>query len=47
MFSPELMRYIINYQKPEYNNNIYKQVKYFGFSLLDRVLASVLLLNKK
>lgn len=47
MYSPDFMRFLINYQKPEYNENIHKQVKYFRFSLLDRVLASVLLLNKK
>lgn len=47
MYSPEFMRYLINYQKPEYNQNVNKQVKYFKFSLLDRVLASVLLLSKK
>ena len=47
MFSPEFMRYLINYQKPEYNENVYKQVKNFRFSLKNRVLASVLLLNKK
>lgn len=47
MYSPEFMRYLINYQKPEYNENVNKQVKYFRFSLLDRVLASVHLLCRK
>ena len=47
MYSPEFMRYLINYQKPEYKENIHKEVKYFRFSLKDRVLASVLLLSKK
>ncbi|MDD3435703.1 MAG: hypothetical protein PHC64_00970 [Candidatus Gastranaerophilales bacterium] len=47
MFSHDFMRYLINYQKPEYNDNIYKQVKNFRFSLKDRILASVLLLGKK
>lgn len=47
MYSQEFMRYLINYQKPEYNENIHKKVKHFRFSLKDRVLASVLLLSKK
>ncbi len=47
MFSPEFMRYLINYQKPEYNENVHKQVKVFKFSLKDRILASVLLLSRK
>lgn len=47
MYSPEFMRYLINYQKPEYNENVHKQVKNFKFGLKDRVLASVLLLSKK
>lgn len=46
MYSREFMRYLINYQKPEYNENIHKSVKYFGFGLFDK-LASVLLLGKK
>lgn len=47
MYSKEFMRFLINYQKPEYNENVNKQVKYFSFSLKDRVLASILLLSKK
>lgn len=47
MYSPEFMRYLINYQKPEYNENGHRKVKYFRFSLKDRVLASVLLFSKK
>lgn len=47
MYSPEFMRYLINYQKPEYNENIHKQVRNFKFSLKDRILASILLLSKK
>lgn len=47
MYSPEFMRYLINYQKPEYNENVNKKVKYFKFGLFDRVLASVLLLCQK
>jgi hypothetical protein len=45
MFSPEFMRYLINYQKPEYNENVHKQIKTFKFSLKDRIFASVLLLK--
>lgn len=45
MYSPEFMRYLINYQKPEYNENLHKTVKTFGFGFFNR-LASVLLLNK-
>lgn len=47
MYSKEFMRFLINYQKPEYNENVNKQVKYFSFGLKDRVLASILLLSKK
>lgn len=47
MYSPEFMRYLINYQKPEYNENIHKQIKNFRFGLKDRVLSYVFLLNKK
>lgn len=47
MYSPELMRFLINYQKPEYNENVDKKVNYFRFSLKDRILASILLLNKR
>lgn len=47
MFSPEFMKYLINYQTPEYNENVHKKVKNFKFSLKDRVLSYVLLINKK
>lgn len=47
MYSPELMKFIINYQKPEYDETVNKKVKHFRFSLKDRILASVLLLTKK
>lgn len=46
MYSPEFMRYLINYQKPEYNENIHKTVKNFRFGFMNR-LASVLLLSKR
>lgn len=47
MFSPDFMRYLINYQLGEYNENVNKQVKHFRFNLLNLILASVLLVNKK
>lgn len=47
MYSPEFMKYLINYQKGEFNENVDKEVRHFRFSLKDRILASVLLLNKK
>lgn len=47
MYSPEFMKYLINYQKGEYNKNVNKQVKNFRFSLKNIILASVLLVNKK
>lgn len=47
MYSPEFMRFLINYQKPEYNANIYKEVRNFKFDLKNTRLASVLLLNRK
>lgn len=47
MYSQEFMRYLINYQKPEYKEVEYRQVRNFKFGLKDRVLASVLLLCKK
>lgn len=47
MYSPEFMRYLINYQKGEYNANIHKQVRNFRFSLKNIFLASVLLISKK
>jgi len=47
MYSSEFMRYLINYQKGEYNENLYKQVKNFKFNLKNRILASVLLINKR
>lgn len=47
MYSPEFMRYLINYQKGELNETANKEVRHFRFSLKDRILASVLLMNKK
>lgn len=47
MYSPEFMRYLINYQKPEYKETAHKKVHFFKFSIKNRVLSYVLLLNKK
>lgn len=47
MYSKEFMRYLINYQKPEYDEKVNKQVKYFRFGLKNRASALVFLLNKK
>lgn len=47
MYSPEFMRYLINYQKGEYNENVHKQTRNFRFSLKKLILASVLLISKK
>ena len=47
MYSPEFMKFLINYQKPEYDNSVNKQVKNFRFNPKNNKLASVLLLNKK
>lgn len=47
MFSLEFMRFLINYQKPEYNENVDREVKIFKFGLKNRVLSYVLLHNKK
>lgn len=46
MFSPELMRFIINYQMPEYKKDLNKKVKNFKFKPKNRILAHVFLLNK-
>lgn len=47
MFSPEFMRFLINYQKPEYDSNIYKQVKQFKFKSGGNRLAAEFLSVKK
>lgn len=46
MYSPAFMRYLINYQKPEYNENLHKSVKHFGFGFMNK-LASVLMLSRR
>jgi len=47
MYSPDFMRYLINYQKGELNENVGKEVRNFKFSLKNRILAAVLLTAKK
>ena len=47
MYSPEFMKYLINYQKPEYDDKVNKQIKYFDFKPKNNKLASILLLIKK
>lgn len=47
MYSPEFMRFLINYQKPDLKKVETKHVRHFHFGLMDRILASVLLLNKR
>lgn len=47
MYSPEFMRYLINYQKEEPNQIVNKEIRHFRFSLKDRILAAVLLTHKK
>lgn len=47
MYSPEFMRFLINYQKPEYNETTNKTVKNFRFGMKNTKLAAVLLTTKK
>lgn len=47
MYSPEFMKFLINYQKPEYKEKQHIQIKYFKFGLKDRIVSYVYLLNKK
>lgn len=47
MYSPEFMRFLINYQKPECNEIETKVVKNFKFELKDTKLAAVHLTAKK
>lgn len=47
MYSQEFMRFLINYQTPEYDKKVDKQVKSFGFNWKMNKLAEVLLVNKK
>ena len=47
MYSKEFMKFLINYQKPEYDESVHKQVRNFRFNPKNNRLASILLLNKK
>lgn len=47
MYSPEFMRFLINYQKPEKNENTTKVVKNFRFGIRNTKLAAVHLMTKK
>ena len=47
MFSPEFMKYLINYQKPEYNESVERKTINFKFKHKNGKLAHVFLLNKK
>ena len=47
MYSPEFMKYLINYQKPEYDETVNKSVKYFKFGPKNNKLALEFLVNKK
>lgn len=47
MYSHEFMKFLINYQKPEFDENLGKEVKNFRFKLMDIIFASVLLVSKK
>ncbi len=48
MYSYEFMKYLLNYQKPAYDSDIYKTSKSFNTNPLKFLkLAEVLLLNKK
>lgn len=46
MYSPEFMKFLINYQKPEYNHTVNKQITYFN-NRRGNKLATILLLIKK
>lgn len=47
MYSKEFMKFLINYQTPEYKEDTHKHVKHFKFGFNNGKLASVLLVNKK
>ena len=47
MFSPELMKYIINYQKDEYKQNEEKHIKEIHFKSGGNKLAPEYIYNKK
>jgi len=47
MYSDEFMKFLINYQKPEYDKSVDKQVRNFRFKTKHNRLAAVFLLSKK
>lgn len=47
MYSPEFMRFLINYQKPEHDETTTKVVKNFKFGIRNTKLAAVHLTAKK
>lgn len=47
MFSQDFMRFLINYQTPEYKKDVNKEVRYLGFGTKRAKLASVLLTVRK
>lgn len=47
MYSQEFIRFLFNYQKPEFKKDIYKETKHFGMRSKLSDLATVVLLNKK
>lgn len=47
MFSQEFMKFLINYQKPEFDCRVETQVKYFSLGTRTNKLASILLLIKR
>jgi len=47
MYSQEFMKFLINYQKPEFDGSLERQTKYFNFKNKNNTLASILLLIKK
>ena len=47
MYSQDFMKFLINYQKPEFDSSVNRQTKYFKFKNKNNTLASILLLIKK
>lgn len=47
MYSQEFMRFLINYQKPDHDENTTKVVKTFRFGIKNTKLAAVHLTAKK
>lgn len=47
MYSPEFMRFLINYQKPDYNDKVNKSVKTFDLNPRNGKWAAILLPVRK